>query len=158
MKYLIIISTLFLFVSCLKEYDTTNPDGYPYDINIQELKIIEYSSDKFIRTNAIIESYESCMSYKIRYNDTINCPCKNFDFNKNVMFLEYHYLYNTYSASFFAKGYINHKNKTYGVNVSKKYKVANNSGMNSSYQTFIYSSYIKLPKFEGFKPVLDVEF
>lgn len=158
MKFFFYLITSFLFVSCLKEYDTTNPEGYPYDINIQELKIIENSSDKLKRTNAIIESYDSCMVYKIRYNDTINCPCENIDFDKNVMFLEYHYLYNTYSASFYAKGYINHKNKTYGVNVSKKYKVATNSGMNSNYQTFTYASYITLPKFEGFKPVLDVEF
>lgn len=157
MKYFIIISTLFLFVSCIKKYDTTLPNGYPFDKNIQELNIIENSSSKFKNTNAVIESYDSCVTYKLSNFDTTNCPCKNFDFSKNVMFLEFHLMVGVYSTKFYPKGYINYRNKTFGVNVRKTYEIARNCGLSSCYQNFAYTKLIFLPKFEGFKPVLDVE-
>jgi hypothetical protein len=65
MKYIIIITTLLLLVSCIKDYDTTLPNGYPFDKNIQELNIIESESNKLKEVNAVIESYDSCLIYKI---------------------------------------------------------------------------------------------
>jgi hypothetical protein len=98
------------------------------------------------------------MSIKpIFINDTIDCPCENFDFNKNVMFLEYSLLVDVYRASFYPKGYINYKNKTFGINVQKTYQIARGCGLSSCYQTYRYFKIITLPKFQGFKPVLNVE-
>ncbi len=152
--YTIII--LLILNSCNKDINTTKPNGFPYNINIQELEFkmftdceidnYQYSLRKTINNLNITEfnTQQECDSvFKL---STSQCKCENVDFNHykiiNVKFPNVEYAESGY---FQTKVTLNQIKKALIIDVYRNFK--NTGTINSpDKNAYTYDKWLIVPK------------